>query len=251
MCGNKFRLLYDLFNYRVRIKSELLIRIIIYSSIGIFSFSLCAKNVVVFYPSTIPVLEIKKRLKKDPVFKKFNISVFRKYRDFNAAVRNINPEILIASSEYIDYVRGYRKKIQFLLKGKRSFKYDIVSVKEEWTLDRMQAGSIGLVQFLDRREIKKQVKYLTGRSFKKVARVTKIEDLLNLLALGNADYLLLAPHEYTLVKDKFTMKLNYLMKTKDVFYPVIGVREGGDNIEFSKINRDTVKVMGFDDIESL
>ena len=158
---------------------------------------------------------------------------------------------MIAPSEYLDYNKKYKGAAQFQMKGKTSFKYDVVSISKDWDASKIEKGSVGVVQVLGRKETKKQLKALVGKKFKKIKRVTKIEDLFPLLALENANYILISPHAYQAVKDKFRADINYIKKSKDVGFPVIAVAAGASAKDLHKINKNTLKALGFDGVNKL
>ncbi len=213
--------------------------------------ALAASKMAVFFPSTVSVTHIQKALSVDPTYKDFEVTVYKKFRDFNSVVKNIKPEVIIAPAEFLDYNTSYKGVAQLQMKGKRTFQYDVISIDKKWDASKIKSGSIGVVQVLDRKETKQQIKKIVGNSFKKIKRVTKIEDLFPLLALENANYILISPHAYNAVKDKFRADVTYVLKSKEIGFPIIAIAKDVKLKKLKIIQDKTVKALGFDGIENL
>lgn len=210
-----------------------------------------ATELQVYLTSTIAVSERDKALKADGALSGTNVTVFGKFREFSSSVKISKPTYVIAPSSFSAINKDYKAVYQFGLNGQSKFKYLVLSSKAEWSKNKMSSGSVGIVDELGRTETKKFIQSNVGE-FKRVKRVTKADDLMPLLVLENADYIIICPKNYDVLKRKFTAKTNVVVESKDIDYPMFFVLKGTPQAEVDKlgeISADTIKSLGYSEMK--
>jgi len=199
------------------------------------------------------VNERDKALKADSALTGTNITVFGKFREFESSVKSSKPKYILISSSFLSINKDYKAVYQLELNGKSSFKYLILSTKPEWTKEKMASGSVGVVDELGRSGTKKYVQNNVGK-FKKVKRVTKTDDLMPLLVLENANYIMIRPDNYEILKKKFTAKTQKIAESKTVGYPILCVLKDtpqGEIDALGKITPSTLKALGYSNLKKI
>ena len=210
-----------------------------------------AAEMQVYQTSTIPVTERDKALKADPALSGTNVTVFGKFREFASSVKSSKPKYIIVPSSFLTINSDYKPVYQFALNGQTSFKYLVLSTKPEWNKDSMAKGNVGIVDELGRTGTKKFVQDNVGK-FKLVKRVTKTDDLMPLLVLENAQFIMIRPKNYEILKKKFTAKTIKVMESKTVDHPVICVLKDTPQAEIDKLGKlspATIKALGYTEVK--
>ena len=208
-------------------------------------------SVAVFLPSVTPVSEIEKHLSTEPLFKGMDISVYKKFRDFNSAIKNTKPLYVLGPAKFVATHSDYKAFAQLAHKSNLTFKYKVFSIQDKWGKAETAKGTIGMVQILGRKETKKYVGESVSEKFKKVKRVTKVEDLFPLLALENAEYILVEPHIYDALKDKFRAKVNTVTESQPIGNPKLAVLKGKTGPVSVSLKKETLESLGYGNIKSI
>ncbi|MCH2206443.1 MAG: hypothetical protein MK132_11295 [Lentisphaerales bacterium] len=212
-----------------------------------------ADQLQVYTTSTIPVKEREKALKSDSSLQGTEITVFGKFSEFSSSLKNSKPKFLMVPAAYVKYNPDYKAVYQFTKGGQRNFKFMILSVKDEWNKDSMAKGSVGIVDELGRKQTSAFIKDQVG-DFKRVKRVTKTDDLMPLLVLENANFIIIRPKNYEILKAKFTAKTNLVGESKTIDYPVIcALKDTPDNeiSKFANLSQAAIKALGFDELKKV
>jgi hypothetical protein len=213
--------------------------------------SLSAAEMHVYLTSTVPVKDRDRALKSDTGLSGINITVLGKFREFSSSVKRNKPSYIIAPSSFSNINKDYKAVYQFSLNGQSSFKYLILATKPKWTKANISKGSIGIVDELGRTGTKKFVLANVGK-FKLVKRVTKADDLMPLLVLENANYIMIRPNNYEILKQKFTAQTIKILESKTVEHPMIYVLNNTPQAEIDKLGKmsqDTIKALGFSELK--
>ena len=211
-----------------------------------------AQELRVYLTSTIPVKEREKSLKSDAALSGMQVTVFGQFREFDSANKT-KAKYLIVPSSFVKYNPEYKAVYQFGKDGHSNTKFLILATKPEWTIDKFSAGKVGIVDELGRKDTKTYVTDIAGK-FKLIKRVTKPDDLMPLLVLENADYIIVRSDNYEILKKKFTAKTIKVGETKTVDHPVICVLKDTPESEVNKLGAlspETIKALGFTELKKL
>lgn len=226
---------------------------IILTTLLLFLKAQAADQLQVYTTSTIPVKEREKALKSDSALSGTEITVFGKFGEFSSSLKNSKPKFLMVPAAFTDFNEDYKPVYQFVKGGQSNFKFIILSVKPEWNKETMANGSVGIVDELGRKQTSEFIKKQVGK-FKRVKRVTKTDDLMPLLVLENANYIIIRPNNYETLKAKFTTKTNLIGESKTINLPVICALKGTPESEiakFEKISQAAIKALGFDELKKI
>lgn len=213
---------------------------------------LSAQELRVFQSSTVPVKDREKVLKGDPSLGGLQVTVFGQFREFSSANKTKAKYVIVPSS-WVKFNPDYKPVYQFGKDGQANTKLMILSTKPEWTMDKIGTGKVGIVDELGRKDTKTYVQDIAGK-FKLIKRVTKPEDLMPLLVLENADYIIIRSHNYEILKKKFTAKTIKVGETKSVDHDVICVLKDTPDSEVEKLGKispDTIKALGYSELKKL
>ncbi|MCM8526635.1 MAG: hypothetical protein NE327_08975 [Lentisphaeraceae bacterium] len=216
------------------------------------AFYLPAQELRVYQTSTIPVKDREKALKGDASLSGIQVTVFGQFREFESANKTAAKYVIMPSS-WIKYNSEYKPVYQFSKDGQTNTKLMILTTKPEWTMENIGKGKAGIVDELGRKNTKKYVQDIAGK-FKLIKRVTKPEDLMPLLVLENADYIIIRSDNYEVLKKKFTAKTIKVGETKTVDHAVLCVLKDTPDSEIEKLGKlspETIKALGYSELKKL
>lgn len=211
-----------------------------------------AQELRVYLTSTIPVKEREKSLKSDAALSGMQVTVFGQFREFDSANKS-KAKYLIVPSSFVKYNPEYKAVYQFGKDGQTNTKLMILATKPEWTKEKFASGKVGIVDELGRKDTKTYVADIAGK-FKLIKRVTKPDDLMPLLVLENADFIIIRSDNYEILKKKFTAKTIKVGETKTVDHPVICVLKDTPESEVNKLGSlspETIKALGYTELKKL
>ena len=211
-----------------------------------------AQELRVYQTSTVPVKDREKALKADTSLSGVQITVFGQFREFDSANKS-NAKYVIMPSSWITYNSNYKPVYQFSKDGQTNTKLMILTTKPEWTMANIAKGKVGIVDELGRKDTKTYVQDIAGK-FKLIKRVTKPEDLMPLLVLENADYIIIRSDNYEILKKKFTAKTIRVGETKTVDHAVLCVLKDTPESEVEKLGKlspETIKALGYSELKRL
>ena len=213
------------------------------------------KRLIVFLPSLRPPAEMEKALKADAASSSLDTAVFGRYTDAATAIGLESPPYLIAPAQLVAATKGYEAVAHFTRQGKEGAPLLLLSLGPPWTAAKTAEGTVGVLEELDRKLTKGFLdSVLKGKSFKAIKRVTKTEDLLPLLALGNSDYILISADAYAEQKQKFSTQVETIGQSSEVAFPVLAVRSGAapaQSKDLLKLAPSTVKSLGYDGLKEV
>lgn len=214
---------------------------------------LSASELKVYLTSAIPVKIREKSLKSDKSLAGVDVTVFGKFREFSSSNKQTPAKYVMISSSYLQFYKGYKAVYQLEKKNNGKFRFLILSCKGDWTQEKVSEGRVGIVDELGRKETKVFVKESVG-SFKRVITVTKSEDLMTLLFMENADYIIIRPENYQAYKKKHKAKTIKIGESQVLGHAVICVQEGSTEEEIKKlgqISQKTLNTMGYSGLKRL
>ncbi len=160
------------------IKNTILIWLTVFSIQSVY-----AERLYVFYPSTVRTQIMQKELTN--ALPGIDIRVFGRYRDFKAKTKADSPDAILSKPPVIKSLPKYSINLQGSKKSKTKEAYVLLSVIQGTKLNpaNMAGITVGAFDILGRKSMKKFIgKYLKANP--KIKRVSKVEDLLQLLTFN-------------------------------------------------------------------
>lgn len=153
-----------------------------------FSRTGYSETLYVFYPTAARSQIVQKELSK--ACPGIEITVFGRYKDFRAKVGMNSPDAILTKDPVVRQIRGYLIKMEGIRKGAIDEPYVLVSADKKVDPGNIANTPIGVFDILGRKGMKKFVSnYFTGAP--RLKRVSKMEDLLQLLTFNMADAVLI------------------------------------------------------------
>jgi hypothetical protein len=219
------------------------------------SFAFAEKRLAVFLPLSVSPRELEKTLKSDPILNGIDPTVFVKFDDFLESTQQKPFDFAVLPSFYSKYYTDYKPAFRFKRGGAESFRYLILSLEKQWTLEKINEGTVGIVDEFGRENMKKYIStIIKNREIKKLKRVTKYDDIFPLLAMGNADYTMIPQGMMDHLKEKYKSNPIEVARSEEVNNPEIYVKSSlaADAApDFTKLSSATLKAFGFDSLISL
>ncbi|MFK5893334.1 MAG: hypothetical protein QM504_08960 [Pseudomonadota bacterium] len=201
----------------------------------------------VFYPTDIRPKKMERHISR--YCPEINITVFAKIKDFEEQTRRIPPEAILSYAPVIKKNQQYTSLVQGFKQGRSYEDYVLVSIEEKVDISQLASIKIGVLDILGRNPMKLFISK-TLRTNVKIARVTKTEDILNLLIFGLVDALFVSQQRYEkfhsqsllpLVATKLDLKMDLAVlavksdKSKELFLNC-----------FNRLGKQTNSLLGVD-----
>lgn len=204
------------------------------------------QKLFVFIPGKYKPVYIEKRMKDH--LSGIDVRVFGSVRDFKTIVKNEDPEMIITKKQVSDFFDNYRQVLQAEANGSVRERYYLLSVGSELKTEDVGGKTIGILDFLGRKEIKAFVTDLLEVEPGKINRVRKDEDLLSLITLDMVDGIIVSERQLEYVKEKSQLDFNQVQCARKMPIAVLAARSN-DDVLVKKINSMPVelkKILGFD-----
>ncbi|MEK8021278.1 MAG: hypothetical protein VSS75_030765 [Candidatus Parabeggiatoa sp.] len=149
---------------------------------------LYAERLYVFYPSVMRTQIMQKKLSR--ALPGIEIRVFGRYRDFKAKTKTDSPDAIISKAPVIKHLGDYLIKLKGIRDDETNESYVLLSVGKRVNPANMARTTIGVFDILGRKGMKKFI----GHYFRpkpRIKRVSKMEDLLQLLTFNMVDAILI------------------------------------------------------------
>ncbi|MCP4348213.1 MAG: hypothetical protein GY795_22150 [Desulfobacterales bacterium] len=195
---------------RQLLKSAILIWILVF--FGRVGYS---ETLYVFYPSTISSQVMEKELGE--ACQGVQITVFGRYKDFKAKVGMDSPDAILTKEPVISRTEGYSIQKKGTRKGSADEFYVLLSADKKVDPANIANTPIGVFDILGRKGMKKFI----GKYFNpppRLKRVSKMEDMLQLLTFNMA--------EAVLIPEIYVKYFKEISKLKFVVTPVRKMRIG-------------------------
>lgn len=153
-----------------------------------------ASRLYVFYPTDIRPKKMEKHISKHcPEIK---TTVFGKIKDFEEQTRRAPPDAILSYVPVISKSKHFTNShILGVKNGSVKEKYVLVSMDKAIEQASLGTQKIGVLDFLGRRPMKAFVNKTLGAKVK-LSRVTKTEDILNLLTFGFVNAIFVSQQRY-------------------------------------------------------
>ncbi len=195
---------------RQLLKSAILIWILIF--FGRVGYS---ETLYVFYPSTISSQVMEKKLGE--ACRGVQITVFGRYKDFEAKVGMDSPDAILTKEPVISHAGGYSIQKKGTRKGSADEFYVLLSADKKVDPANIANKPIGIFDILGRKGMKKFIsRYFSPPP--RLKRVSKMEDMLQLLTFNMA--------EAVLIPEIYVKYFKEISKLKFVVTPVQKMRIG-------------------------
>ena len=188
-------------------KYSIILRLIIFTvTVLIFSPDSHAESLYVFTPSKLrPVVMQEKLLQACPGI---DIMVFGRHKDFANQIKANSPDAILTKIPVIENIGGYTVCLKGSRGGSADEPYILLSVDKKVDPANIGKLKIGVFDILGR----KKMKTFIGRFFNpvpKLKRVSKMEDLLQLLTFNMADAVLTPENTVSYFKE--ISNLNFII----------------------------------------
>ncbi|MDM8565985.1 hypothetical protein QUF74_10075 [Candidatus Halobeggiatoa sp. HSG11] len=239
---------YLMVNYNFYLKNIVIIWMLTFSVQSAY-----AESLYVFYPSTLRTQFMQKKLTN--ALPGIEIRVFGRYKDFKSKIKADSPEVILAKMPVIKRLKNYVPKLNGSRKNETKEPYVFLSVTENKkpNPNNMAGMTIGVFDILGR----KGMKELVGNYFKpipKLKRVSKMEDLLQLLTFNMVNAVLIPEIHVKYFKE--ISKLNFVITPvpkMQVGIISLAVRNNGNATNilkvFTNMNSKLKKPLGIDNLE--
>ncbi|EDN70456.1 secreted protein [Beggiatoa sp. PS] len=147
-----------------------------------------AERLYVFYPSVVRTQIMQKKLNQ--ALPGIEIRVFGRYKDFKAKIKTDSPDAILSKVEVIKDLGDYLNKRKGIREDKTDESYVLLSVGKRVNPAQMASTTIGVFDILGRKGMKEFI----GHYFRpkpRIKRVSKMEDLLQLLTFNMVDAILI------------------------------------------------------------
>jgi hypothetical protein len=153
-------------------------------------------SLYVFYPTDIRPKQMEKHITQHcPEIKS---TVFGKIKDFEEQIQRIPPDAILSYAPVIKKNRQYSSFVQGFKQGIADENFVLASLDKAVDIKQLPLLKIGVLDILGRKAMKSFVNKTLGTKVK-ISRVTKTEDILNLLTFGLVDAIFISQQRY----DKF------------------------------------------------
>jgi hypothetical protein len=147
-----------------------------------------AERLYVFYPSVLRTQIVQKKLSQ--ALPGIEVRVFGRYRDFITKTKSDSPDAILSKEPVIQHLGGYSIKQKGIRNNETDESYVLLSVNKRIDQIKMTNISIGVFDLLGRRGMKKFIdNYYSSKP--RLKRVSKMEDLLQLLTFNMVDAILI------------------------------------------------------------
>ncbi|MBF0227759.1 MAG: hypothetical protein HQK76_20110 [Desulfobacterales bacterium] len=143
--------------------------------------SVYAESIYVFYPTPISPKDFKEELSK--VFPEIEWSVFSRFKDFDAMIKQNPPEAVIALTPTINEIGGYKVTLKASFQGSSKDIYMLVSPDSSLNPGNISDVPVATYDILGRKSLENFFKQFF-EALPKLERVSKMEDLVTLLSLN-------------------------------------------------------------------
>ncbi|MBF0440868.1 MAG: hypothetical protein HQK54_03090 [Oligoflexales bacterium] len=214
----------------------------------------CGETLAIFLPKELESSVILKSFKESPELSNIEVTIFAKYRDFEENRHLTSFDYAILPSSYRLYNKDFTSVLQFVRGGQSHFQFSILSLGGKWTSEKLDDGVVGIIEELDRKNTKSHLgRIFEGKSFNRIKRVTKSRDLIPLLFLQNADYVVADPDD---IPSENKNSLTAVKKSQKVLYPLLYInakkeKSSANITKFTQMPSSVLKALGFDGIEPL
>lgn len=219
--------------------------------------SFAKETLGVFLATEISPNQLERVLKKDKALQDFDIKVYSQIKDFTIA-NEVDPfDFVILPSVFFKFNKNFQASYQFTYKGEKTFRYHVLSLEKEWTVQRMQEGTVGLIEEVERQHSKILVQeILEGKYFKRMKQVSRVQDLYPMLALGNSNYILISPNVWEGVQKTISAQPIMIIKTLELNYPQLGYASQKKDLaakvkDLAKLSKDSIETLGFSALEQI
>ncbi len=184
-----------------------------------------AEMLYVFYPSVMSATSVQKELTS--ACPGIAITVFGRFKDFEDGIMRAAPDAILTKPHVIEQIGGYNIRLNGSRKGESVESYIFLSVNRQIDVSSSLAGkTVGVFDILGRKGMDRFIGKVLN-PLPELQRVSKIEDLLQLLTFNTAEAILI-PEGYADYYKKIS-KLNFVvtpfpdMKTGIL---ALGVKQG-------------------------
>ncbi len=173
-----------------------------------------SNRLYVFYPTDIRPKKMEKHISE--YCPEIDTTVFGKIRDFKDQMHRLPPDAILSYAPVIKKNHQYTSLVQGFKQGLSHENYVLVSIGKAVNINQLSSIKIGVLDILGRKPMAAFVSK-TLKTPVKISRVTKTEDMLNLLTFNIVDAIFISQRRFEqlrgqskqpLVATKLNLKMN-------------------------------------------
>jgi hypothetical protein len=210
------------------------------------------ENLAIYLPTEKSNKEIKRLFKQDEKYSKFRTLVYSKIKELLKVNKSKNYDYVIAPDSFFHFNKSYKKKFTFQRNGKSKFQFQVVTISSELSESGYKDGIIAILDSTRRKNAKSYVSHLLqGRTFRKIKRVSKLEDLFPILVFRNAQYLLIRPQNLYQIRSEYTSPIYVVGESIPENYPSIGIHINKSFQSLERPSLSIIKQLGFSSVREI
>jgi len=152
-----------------------------------------SNRLYVFYPTDIRPNKMAKHISE--YCPEIDITVFGKIKDFKDQVLRLPPDAILSYAPVINKNQQYSSIVRGFKQGQSHEDYVLVSRDKSVDINKLDSIKIGVLDILGRKAMKSFMNKTLGTKVR-ITRVTKTEDILNLLSFGLVDAIFISEQRY-------------------------------------------------------
>jgi len=168
------------------------------------SVSSWAESLYVFVPTEVRANIMQQQI--SDICKDVEVTVFGRAKDFHKEVQKTPPNAILSLLPVIERSGSFNTTMKGIKGGQAEEDYVLVSVDKPIEITSIGEKKIGVVDLLGRKPMGQFISQLFQTTVK-LARVTKVEDLLPLLTFGSVDGIFISESLYNQLKSKSNLNL--------------------------------------------
>jgi hypothetical protein len=209
-----------------------------------------AQELYCYYPSLLSVKERTLALKDDGALAGMSIEVFSIFRDQQMLMEQKQPELVIAPGLFTEFYTDYKPIAYMTYEHKVATPYLLLCLNPHASIEDITKKRLGIIDEVGRGNSNEFVYKILGLKPAKVRRVSKTQDLIPLLLLGNADFVLMRQHLFEQAKQDYDTMIYVVGESKPIRQPVLASLRPQD-FKHVRLNKETVRSLGFDSYEEV
>ncbi|MCJ8347237.1 hypothetical protein MJH12_16980 [bacterium] len=234
------------------ISSLLKFRLYIFCYFLLIFSATSADQMAIFFPINVSSRQIKSNFRQDKNYGKYRPVVFSKVKELLKVNKSKQYDYVLATESFFQFNPAYRKKFVFQRDDKDQFQFKIVSLLPDLNENDLKKGVIALVDVTKRKHLKSYMSGLLDQlSFRKIKRVSKVEDLFPILVFNNAQFILVRPQNLLQLRAEYSSPIYEVGTSKLESFPSIGVHKNSSFNKLEKPSLSIIKQLGFTSVKEI
>ena len=208
---------------------------------------LANNSLYVFYPTDIRPSKMAKHISE--YCPEIDTTVFGKIKDFKEQIHSSPPDAILSYAPVVEKNQQYSSLVQGYKQGLSNENYVLVSIKKPVNIEQLSSIKFGVLDILGRKAMNSFMTKKLGSKVK-ISRVTKTEDILNLLSFGLVDAIFISQQRYNKFRIQSQLPLVATSLNYKMDLAVLAVKNGSSKGIYSncvnQLGRQTNALLGVD-----